>query len=158
MSLLAISFWIHLIGISIWVGASLLLPLVIQPAIMSLEPPSRMKPLAAISQRLTPLVTLAIVLTFLSGLVQTFLRYGGFGIFMSVNTLSLKVFVAVLMMINGFYLSVFLARRIGTLAPAPGAPPSPEFLKAQRLLRMHSWIQAGMAVIVLLLVGILTAR
>jgi hypothetical protein len=46
---------------------------------------------------------------------------------------------------------------VGTLAPAPGAPPSPEFLKAQRLLGMHGWIQAGMAVIVLLLVGILTS-
>ncbi len=157
MSLLAISSWVHLIGISIWVGASLLLPLVIQPAIMSLEPPSRMKPLAAISQRLTPLVTLAIVLTFLSGLVQTWLRYGGFGVFMSVNILSIKVFVAVLMMANGFYLALVLSRRVGTLAPAPGAPPSPEFLKAQRLLGMHSWIQAAMAVIVLLLVGILTS-
>lgn len=153
MSLLAISFWIHLIGISIWVGGSLLMPLVIQPAIMSLEPPSRMKPMAAISQKLTPLFAVSIVLTFLSGIYQSAIIFG----LKWPPVLIIKVIVAVLMMANGFYLGVVLARRVGTLAPAPGTPPSPEFLKAQRLLGMHGWIQAGMAVIVLLVTGILTS-
>jgi uncharacterized membrane protein len=157
MSLLAILFWIHLIGVSIWVGASFLMPLVIIPAIQSVDPPARMKAMAAISQKLTPFVSLSIVLVFVSGIWQTIIRYGGFGVFMSVNPLTIKVWVAVLMMANGFYLGIVLTRKVGALAPAPGAPPSPEFLKAQRLLGMHSWIQAGMAVIVLLLVGILTS-
>ncbi len=157
MTLLAILFWFHLIGISIWVGASLLMPLVISPAIMSVDAPARMKAIAAISQRLAPIVLVSIVAVFASGLWQTAIRYGGFRVFMSVNALSVKVFVAVLMMANGVYLGIVLPRKAGALAPAPGAPPSPQFLKAQRMLGMHAWIQAGMAVIVLLLVGILTS-
>ncbi len=157
MTLLAILFWFHLIGISIWVGASLLMPLVISPAIMSVDAPARMKAIAAISQRLMPIVLVSIVAVFASGLWQTAIRYGGFSVFMSVNALSVKVFVAVLMMANGFYLGIVLPRKAGALAPAPGAPPSPQFLKAQRMLGMHGWIQAGMAVIALLLVGILTS-
>lgn len=157
MSLLSILFWIHLIGVTVWVGASFLMPLVIIPAIQSVDPPVRMKAMAAISQKLTPFVTLSIVLVFASGLWQTAILYGGFGVFMSPHPLTIKVWVAVLMMANGFYLGIVLTRKVGALAPAPGTPPSPEFLKAQRLLGMHSWIQAGMAVVVLLLVGILTS-
>ena len=152
MSILAISLWLHLLGISIWVGASLLMPLVIQPAISLLDPPSRMKPLAAISQKLMPWVTASIVITFLSGIVQTAILFG----WKLPPVLTIKIIVAVLMMANGFYLGIVLAKRVGTLAPAPGTPPSPEFLKAQRMLGMHGWIQAGMAVVVLLLAGILT--
>ncbi|MEK7784705.1 MAG: hypothetical protein AAB658_04645, partial [Chloroflexota bacterium] len=127
------------------------------PAIQSVDPPARLKAMAAISQKLTPFVMLSIVLVFTSGLWQTAIIYGGFKVFMAVNPLTIKVWLAVLMMANGFYFGIVLTRKVGALAPAPGTPPSPEFLKAQRLLGMHSWIQAGMAVIVLLLVGILTS-
>ena len=61
------------------------------------------------------------------------------------------------MIANGLYLGNVLPRRAAALAPAPGTPPSPEFLKVMRLQVMHGWIQAGLSVIILLLVGILTA-
>ena len=56
---------------------------------------------------------------------------------------------------NAFYVGS-LTRKVASLSPQ-SAPPSPEFLKAQRSLMRHSWIQAGMSVIMLLIVGILTA-
>jgi uncharacterized membrane protein len=152
-TILAISFWVHLIGITIWVGGSFLLPLAIQPALATLEGPSRMKSIMAISMRMMPLFTISIVLTFLSGFLQSWIIFR----WNWPIILSIKFFVAVLMMANGVYVGVVLTRRVGALAPASGAPPSPEFLKAQRLLGMHSWIQAGLAVVVLLLVGFLTA-
>ena len=149
--ILAVSFWIHFIGVAIWVGASFLMPLVILPAISTLEPPSRLKPMAAISAKLLPWIIASIILVFLSGIVQTVMIFGA----SPSRTLIIKIIVAVLMMANGFYLGVVLTKRVGTLAPAPGAPPSPEFLKAQRRLVMHGWIQAGMAVVILLIVGLL---
>lgn len=156
MTLLAILFWVHLLGMSVWVGASLLMPLAIGPALQGVDAPTRMKAMAAISQRLTPLVFVSIFLVFASGLWQTVIRYGGFGIYMSVNPLTIKVWVAVLMFANGTYLGIFLPRRIAAAAPPPGAPPSPQFLRLQRSLAGHSWAQFAMAVIVLLLVGMLT--
>ncbi len=149
--LLAVSFWIHFIGVTVWVGASFLMPLVILPAVNSLEPPSRMKPMAAISAKMMPWVTASIILVFLSGIVQTVMIFGS----RPSTTLIIKIVVAVLMLANGFYLGVVLTKRVGTLAPAPGTPPAPEFLKAQRLLIMHGWIQAGLALVILLIVGLL---
>ncbi|MBM4423633.1 MAG: hypothetical protein FJ030_09610 [Chloroflexi bacterium] len=156
MTLLAILFWIHLIGMSVWVGASLLMPLVVGPALQGVEAPARMQSMAAISKRLTPIVFVSIVLVFASGIWQTVIRYGGFGIFMTPHPLTIKVWIAVLMFANGTYLGIFLPRRIAAAAPAPGTPPSPQFLKLQRSLAGHSWAQFVMAVVVLLLVGILT--
>lgn len=156
-SVLPILFWIHLIGVSIWVGASLLMPLVIMPAMQAVDAPARMQAMAAISQKLTPVITISILLVFASGIWQTVIRYGGFGVYMAPNPLSIKVFIALLMAANGFYLGMVLTKKVAELAPAPGTPPSPEFLRKQRSLVMHSWIQAGMAVVVLLLVGFLTA-
>ncbi len=67
------------------------------------------------------------------------------------------IVVAVLMMANGAYLGMMLPRRALALAPKPGTPPSLEFLKTMQQLELHSWVQAALGVVVLLLVGLLTA-
>ncbi len=46
---LAILFWFHLIGISIWVGASFLMPLLIMPTVQTLEPGARLQFVGALS-------------------------------------------------------------------------------------------------------------
>ena len=157
MSILPYLFWFHLIGVSIWVGASLIMPLIIAPALQGLEGPARMKAMGAISQRMMPIITVAIILVFASGIWQTAIKYGGFSVFMAVNVLTIKVFVAILMAVNGFYMGVALPRRAAALAPAPGAPPTPEFMRVMRLTVMHGWVQFGLAVVILLVVGFLTA-
>lgn len=149
--ILAISFWFHFIGITIWVGGSLIMPLAIQPAIGSLEPPARMKPSVAIAMKMLPLYIVAIILVFVTGTIQTVLLYKA-GPSM---TLNIKMLVALLMAANGIYIGLVLGRKVTSLAPAPGTPPSPDFLKAQRMLVMHGWIQFGMAILILLLVGFL---
>ena len=145
----AISFWIHFLGVVLWVGASLLLPLVIMPAINSLEPAARLKPMAAIGQKLGPWFGLSIVLVFLSGILQA-IHYNEF----SSRILQIKIIVAILMVANGVYVGM-LTRKVASLAPAPGTPPPAPFLKAQRMLVMHGWVQAGLAMIILLIVGLL---
>lgn len=150
-------FWIHLIGMSIWVGASFLMPLVIGPALQGIDGPARMKAMAAISQRLSPIVFGAILLVFLSGIEQTRRIYGFEYLFASLNALNIKIIVAVLMFANGTYMGVVLPKRGAALAPEPGQPPSPKFLRVMRLTVMHGWIQFGLAIIVLLLVGFLTS-
>jgi uncharacterized membrane protein len=152
--MLAFWFWLHLIGVTLWVGASMLLPLVIMPAVQLLEPAARSVFTENMGKRMLPIVSVSILVVLISGIEQTRIVYG-FQYLLSINTLTIKIFVFLLMAANGFYLGM-LTRRIPALAPK-GAPPSPEFLKAQRSLIRHSWIQAGMSVIMLLIVGILTA-
>ena len=154
---LAILFWLHLIGISIWVGASFLMPLLIMPTVQTLEPPARLPFVGALSKRMGPLVMASIVVVVVTGLLQTDAVFKTFTIFLGINILSVKVFVAILMMANGTYLAMVLPRRAQALAPKPGTPPSPEFLKTMQQFGLHSWVQAALGAVVLLLVGLLTS-
>jgi uncharacterized membrane protein len=154
--LLPILFWIHLLGVTIWVGASFLMPLVIIPAMQAVDGPQRAKAIGAIAQKLSPYLFGSIVLVFLTGIEQT-RRVYGFQHLMSVNALTIKIFIAILMVANGVYLGTVLTKKVAELAPAAGATPSPEFLRKQRSLVRHSWIQAVMGVLVMLAVGFLTA-
>ena len=154
---LAVLFWFHLMGISIWVGASFLMPLLIMPTVQTLEPSARLPFVGALSKRMGPMVMGAIIVVVLTGILQAGTIFKTFTIFLGLNVLTVKVFVAILMMANGTYMGMVLPRRAQALAPQPGAPPSPEFLKTLRQLGMHSWVQAGLGVVVLLLVGLLTS-
>ncbi len=154
---LAILFWLHLIGISIWMGASFLLPLVIMPAAQGLDPAARLQFAGALSRRLAPWVMGSILVVVLTGILQTGAVFKTFTIFLGINILTIKVLVAILMIANGTYIGMILPRRVQALAPKPGAPPSPEFLRTLQQQVRHGWIQAGMGVVVLLLVGLLTA-
>lgn len=153
---IAILFWFHLMGIVLWVGGSLLMPLAILPSVQALEPAARPKFLAAFGKRFGQISGIAVPVVIVTGILQTGQIYG-FAYLNGINVLVIKIIVAVLMIANGIYLGVVLAQRAVALAPAPGTPPSPEFLKTQRLLGMHAWVQAGLSVLVLLLVGLLTA-
>lgn len=155
--MLAIFFWFHVMGIAVWVGGSFLMPLVIAPSALVLDPPARMQFMGALAGRLSRWIFLAIGVVIVTGILQTNQIYGLAYLF-GFNVLAIKVVVAILMIANGYYLGVILPRRMMALAPAPGAPPSPEFLKVTRMQAMHGWVQAGLGVVVLLLVGVLTAH
>jgi len=149
--ILALSFWLHFLGAVIWMGGSLIMPLAFSPAMATLEPPTRLKASLAFSAKMVPLYIGSIVLVFVSGVYQMVVIFGG----KPNTTLSIKIVIAVLMLANGIYLAI-LGRKMGSLVPA-GGPPSPEFLKTVGSLTRHGWIQFGMAIIILLVVGFLRA-
>ena len=97
--ILAISFWLHLFGIIMWVGAALLMPLVAWPATRVLTEPARQAFRAAYLKQLTPWILIAFPLIILTGLVQVQLRFG-FSYLLEINPLSLKLLVFVMMWIN----------------------------------------------------------
>jgi uncharacterized membrane protein len=153
---LAILFWFHLMGISIWVGASFLMPLLIMPTVQTLEAGARLQFVGALSKRLGPITMAAIAVVVVTGILQTGKLFG-FAYLLGLNVLVIKIVVAILMMANGTYMGMVLPRRALALAPKPATPPSPEFLKTMQQLGLHSWVQAALGVVVLLLVGLLTA-
>src|SRR3990172_6819659 len=156
--MLAILFWFHLIGISMWVGASFLMPLVIVPSVhAAIDPPGGLKFMLALADRLLRWILLSIAVVVITVILQTDRVYG-LAYLLGVNVLAIKVVVAVLMILNGFFLGYVLPRRLAARAPAPGSPPSPGLLRVQRTQIRHAWIQAGLGVVVLLLVGILDRK
>lgn len=127
------------------------MPLAINPTFLGLEPPARMKASMTLAAKMLPLYIGSIVLVFGSGIYQMIMIFGG----KPNTTLSIKIFIALLMLANGVYIGAVLGRKVGALAPAPGTPPSPEFMKVQKSLVRHGWIQFGMAILILLVVGFL---
>lgn len=152
---LAISFWVHFVAAVLWVGGSLITPLVISPALGSLDPPARLKAMAIFSSKMMPIYMGSMLAILISGGIQI----GAYGYYdtRSSMVLSIKLFVVLLMIANGMYLGMGVSKRLMATAPAPGTPPSPEFLKVQRSLVRHGWIQAAMGIIVLLVTGFLRA-
>ncbi len=153
--LVAVSFWIHLLSIMMWVGAILIVPLVAWPAAQTLEEPQRQQYKDAFLRRLTPWMQLALPLILMSGLTQIYLVYG-FRSLLSINTLSLKLLVFILMFLNNMR-GIRLRDQMHALRATGSAITSDAYLQLKRREARTQWIEVGLVVLILLLTGFLTA-
>lgn len=170
----AVVFWLHLIGVSFWVGGIFVNTLVLMPSLEAISPAERGKLMGAFLKRFAPLSWGAIILTVITGLIATnniigFSTLFSFSIAYA-NILLAKIVLVTVMILNGAYLGFVVGPRIASFAPPPGAPepagsggggpapgPPPELLKLQRRMTILSRLQVVLAVVVLFLVGLLTA-
>jgi uncharacterized membrane protein len=153
--LIALSFWLHLLGILIWVGTALIMPLVAWPATLVLDPEYQQRYKDAFLARLTPWVLRAMILIILSGLFQIYMIYG-FGILLSINTLSLKLLIFILMLINSGR-GIALRDKLKALRDTGIDTTGGEYLHLKQQEERNQWIQVGLTVLILLVVGLLTS-
>ncbi len=153
--LVAFSFWIHLLSIIIWVGAILIVPLVAWPAAQTLAEPQRQQYKDAFLRRLTPWMQIALPLILISGLTQIYLLYG-FRSLLSINTLSLKLLVFILMFLNNMR-GIRLRDQMKALRANGIDIRSEAYLHLKRREARTQWIEVGLVVLILLLTGFLTA-
>ncbi len=73
---IAVLFWLHLIGITLWVGGHLLRVLVIWPALRVLEPEAAQRVKDAFLARLTPFIAVAFPTIIVTGILQIQARFG----------------------------------------------------------------------------------
>ncbi|MFQ5813959.1 MAG: CopD family protein [Anaerolineae bacterium] len=164
---------LHLIGITFWVSSIFVNTVVLMPSMEAISPAERGKLMGAFLKRFTPLDLAAIILVVITGLISTnsIIGFSGLVSFQTAygNILLAKIIVVTVMILNGAYLGFVLGPRIAAFAPPPGAPepagsgggdpapgPPPELLRLQRRMATLSWVQVGLAVVVLLLVVLLT--
>lgn len=144
MSTTGISFIFHLIGIVIWLGSALLLPLVIIPAIGKLEINARVIFLKAFKTRFLPLLIAAGILTGLTGWYQTAVMEKN----LNLPAIYTKHITILLLIIVSSYIWFYLTGKlIRTLN---------ENKNIWSRFVVFSWIQAGLGVIVLICTGWLT--
>jgi uncharacterized membrane protein len=152
--LIAISFWLHLLGILIWVGTALIRPLIAWPATLVLGPEERQQYKDAFLSALTPWTMRAMSLIVLSGLFQIGALYG-FGFLLSLNTLTLKLLVFVLMIVNSGR-GIALRDRMKAMRDAR-EDETDAYEQVRRREERAGWIQVGLIVLILLLTGLLTS-
>ncbi len=161
--------FLHLIGITFWVGGLFINTLVLMPSMQVLSPPDRGKLMGAYLKRFAPMSWGAIALVVISGVILT----SRFGFPAGVSTgyggiLLAKIVLTVVMILNGTYLGLVLGPKIAASSPPAGAPkpagpgegdrpagPPPELLRLQRRMNILMWVSVGLGVVVLFLMGLI---
>ncbi len=159
----AIVLWLHLLGITFWAGGILVNTIVLMPSLQAVVPGERGKLMGAFLKRFAPLSWGAIIVVAVTGLaiaLSSEIDYGG--------VLPAKIALVALMILNGAYLGFVVGPKLASFAPLPKAPgpagggeeepppgPPPELVKLQARMKGLSWVQVGLAVVVLFLSALL---
>jgi uncharacterized membrane protein len=74
----ALAFALHILGAVVWVGGMFAIYVCLRPALVTLEPPQRLRLMRATFQKFFPWVWTAILLLLASGYSMVFIVFGGF--------------------------------------------------------------------------------
>jgi uncharacterized membrane protein len=146
--------------------------LVLMPSLKAIDPVERGKLMQAFSKRFGVLAWMAIALVVVTGIIRTN-DIIGFSLLVTSNTryanlLLTKIILAIVMILNGTYMSFILGRKIASFSSAPPASksagsgeksqpsgPPPELLRLQGRMGIISWVQVVLALAILLVVGLI---
>ena len=136
-------FALHNIGIIIWVGAAVLTPLGIIPAMAALDVPSQQKFFRRLATWWAPLLVASAILVGLTGWAQTTMIDD-----VNIPVLIVKHVLVLLLVVAGLFIAVWPGRKLMTMAE-----PTPERQKLWMVFQCACWIQAVIGVAVLVVVG-----
>jgi uncharacterized membrane protein len=147
MSILAIYFSLHMIGLVIWLGAAFVLPIALIPALKSLESVAQTAFMKVFTKRYVPWFIVGGLLVGVTGYLQivepTMVEE-----MTSSSTLILKHVVIIPLIAASLFIWFVLARKLGK--------PETDNTKLMQQFVVFSWIQALLGVAVLVITGILT--
>lgn len=147
--------FLHLLATVTWIGGMIYINLALMPGLTAIDPPQRGKLMGAVGKRFAILSWSSVLILLITGylktpegmLFETLTSYG--------MTLTVKHFTIMGMMVVGIYISLVIVPQMGTLAPKPGEPPSPDFIKAQKRLPMLSVTNMILGIVVLFCAALL---
>lgn len=147
MSLIQMYFSLHMIGLVIWLGAAMVLPIALIPALKSLEAAGQVKFMEVFTKRYIPWFIIAALVVGASGFLQMISpdmweEMNGNGI------LILKHVVILPLIATSLYVWFFLARKLGK--------PDTDKTRLMQQFVVFSWVQVTLSVAVLIITGILT--
>ncbi len=172
MNAMAVVSWLHLIGITFWVGGIFVSTMVLMPSLKAISPAEGGKLMEAFSKRFGILTWLAVALVVITGIILTN-DIIGFSLLVSSNTryanlLLTKIILAIVMILNGTYMSFVLGRKMASFSSAPPASkpadsggksqpsgPPPELLRLQGRMAIIGWVQVVLALAILLVMGLI---
>jgi uncharacterized membrane protein len=147
MSFLAIYFSLHMIGLVIWLGAAMILPIALIPALKSLESAAQAKFMEVFTKRYMPWFVVGGLVVGVTGYLQVVAPDLAEEMSSSV-TLILKHVVILPLIATSVYVWFFLAKKLGK--------PETDKTKLMQQFVFCSWVQALLSVAVLVITGILT--
>jgi uncharacterized membrane protein len=147
MSSLQLYFALHMIGLVIWLGIALILPMVFIPAVKSLEESGQVKFMEVFTRKYIPWFVGAGLVVGITGLLQTLSpelweEMDGNGM------LILKHVVIIPLIASSIYVWFFLAKKLGK--------PETDKTKLWGQFVVFAWVQLTLSVAVLVITGMLT--
>jgi putative copper export protein len=144
---------LHGLFATAYIGGMMFMAFVFEPSLRAVEPAHRGPLLGAVAKRFTILAWMSVIVLLVTGFVKTpgdmlFDTQTPYG-----ATLLLKHIVFAVMIGIGLVITFVAGSRLRAHAPRVGEPPSPEFLRAQRLIQILSTVDMILGIIVLVLVG-----
>jgi uncharacterized membrane protein len=147
LSVLQIYFSFHMIGLVIWLGAAMVLPIALIPALESLNDTEQGKFLEIFTKRYIPWLIIAFIVVFITGVLQ--LVHPDLVEEMTGNsTLILKHIVILPLVATSLYVWFILARKLGK--------PNKDRSRLMKQFVFFSWMQVILSVAVLIITGVLT--
>ncbi len=154
MSVYLLNNFLHLLVAVIWIGGMIFINVVLMPSLLTAEPSERGKIMGTVSKRFTIVSWTSMLFLLVTGLIKTPEE-------MLVNTtnsyglmITVKHILFLIMIIIGSIITFVMAPRMRKFAPKSGEKPSDEFVKAQNNLKMLSFINMVLGIIVLFAVSI----
>ena len=147
MSVLQLYFSFHMIGLVIWLGAAMVLPIAIIPALKSLEEAGQVKFMEVFTKRYIPWFIIAALVVGVTGFLQTI--HPELAEEMTDNGILILKHVVILPLIaTSLYVWFILARKLGK--------PNKNRAHLMQQFVVFSWAQVILSVAVLIITGILT--
>jgi uncharacterized membrane protein len=147
MSILQMYFSFHMIGLVIWLGAAMVLPIALIPALKSLDDAGQAKFMGIFTKRYIPWFIIAGLVVGVTGLLQTI--HPELAEEMADNAfLILKHSFILPLIAASVYVWFVLARKLGKLEQ--------DWAHLMQQFIIFSWVQAVLSVAVLIITGILT--
>lgn len=140
---------IHLLATVAWLGGAVFMKTILEPAMKQISPPEAGKLKALVAKRFTFIAWPSIILLIITGYLKT-----PTGMLFDTSSqlgtiLMVKHALVILVIIVGVLIGTVVVPRMQRSAPAPGSPPSEEFLKANARLHRLSMTSTilGVAII-----------
>lgn len=154
MSLLQFYSILHLLCAVVWIGGMIFMNLILMPGIQKLEPPLRGAVVGVVAKRFTVAAWISIIVLLITGGLKTppgmmFAPESHYGMM-----LMIKHIIILLAIIIGLTISLSVAPRVVKLAPKAGEAPAPEFLSAQKMLKMLSTINMILGIVIVIVISL----
>jgi uncharacterized membrane protein len=147
VSVLQIYFSFHMIGLVIWLGAAMVLPIALIPALKSLDEVGQVKFLETFVKRYIPWFIIAAILVLATGVLQ-FVHPDLVEEMTGNTTLIFKHALILPLIVTSLYVWFILARKLGK--------PNKDRAHLMQQFVVFSWLQVALSVAVLIITGILT--
>jgi putative copper export protein len=144
----------HYLALTVWIGGIVYTNLILFPSLQVLDPPQRNKFMGTAAARFSRLAWTAVIVLVLTGLLK-FPHHSPFEDMAYGITLSTKLALVLIMIVIGLWVTFGINPKAQSLAPAPGDPPSPEFVNLQKKLATLIFVNMILGIIVLFLASML---